>query len=1012
MSYVPLRVRSRHSIHLGASSIEALVRKATRFGAKAIALTDESNLYGAVEFFEAAPKAGVKPVLGARLTTDRARATLLVTDARGYANLCRLISARNLDEGFDLAAGLEELHGGLFLLLDDPVLLERLARGVGPENLRAEIVRPSGSEREERALFAAAKRAGVKPVASSDVFFAEPGEFELHEALVAIGENRLLDEVHARLDPRRAAYLRSPEEMQRLFRDVPEALAETVRVAEACEFDLLGRKPVFPKLGADSAARLRREAERGARRIYAKITPFVRRRLERELDLIIHKGFADYFLVVADIVRHARSLGTPVAGRGSGASSLVAYSLGITNVDPLRYNLPFERFLNERRADFPDLDVDFCWRLRDDVIGYVFERYGETHVAMVSCAAHYRARGSVREGLKLLGVPERLITKIASRLGTGLPRRKWGTLPAEPETVERAVRLARLIEGCPRCISVHCGGVVITPDPISHHAPLQRAEKGVVIVQYDKDAVRAVGLVKLDLLGNRALTNIAESARLSGVDTEGIPEDDAETAVLLAKGDTLGVNQLESPAMRRLLTELAPTFQKEKARGLMQVLALIRPGAASLGMKETFVRRARGIEPVPPLDPRIDSFLKETHGVMVYEDDALLVAAELAGLDPARADRFRRAVTKCRSDEERLRISRAFLSLCERNGAAPKLAADLWVQMAKFNSYSFCRAHAASYARLAWQNAYMKAHHPAEFWIGALSNNQGLYDRWVYAEEARRTGVKTLPPCVNHSDVEFTLERDSIRTGLGIIKGLSRRAVDSIVNEARKRPFEGLVDLLDRTRAGIQETESLVRVGALDFTGRTRPELLWELRLRQRVGKYKKRRPRANALLFETGTAPESNGPCLGDYPEMRKWRDEWMLTGLSFRWHPVAPFRRALEERDVQRSSCLHERIGALKEQRVRIAGLLATARLTHTSRNRQMLFLTLSDEDGLTEVVAMPAVYARLKFQIDEGVSGILIASGRAESNYGALNLMAESVTAFRPRGTAGHRGPATGG
>jgi DNA-directed DNA polymerase III PolC len=747
-------------------------------------------------------------------------------------------------------------------------------------------------------------------------------------------------------------------------------------------------------------------------------------RLVRELDLIARLGFADYFLLVADIVRHARALGTPVAGRGSGASSLVAYCLGVTNVDPLRFNLPFERFLNEGRKDFPDLDIDFCWRLRDDVIDYVYRKHGDgapdasgridlgkLHVAMIATYATLQPALAFREVAKVLGIPNPDITEIAGKLRHRLPRDRWNTLPADPEVIERALRLARRLDGFPHHLSVHCGGVVITPDPIARHAPLQRAEKGVVITQYDKDGVEDTGLVKLDLLGNRALSSIGESVRLVGdtgggvLDPETLPARDVLTERLLARGETIGVNQLESPAMCNLLRQLGPTC----VRGLMQALALIRPGAASLGMKEVFVRRARKLEPAPPIDPRLDGILRETHGIMLYEDDALFIAAAVAGLGPAEADVFRRAVTKCRSDEDRLHLSRDFLARAKANGADHRIAADLWVQMAKFNSYSFCRAHAASYARLAWANAYMKAHHPAEFWVAALNNNQGMYEPWVYVEEAKRAGVRVGLPCVNRSEDEFTLEEGVVRAGLARVRELSERARSSILDA---RPFDGLADLVARTDVRQDEAERLVRAGALDFCGRPRPELLLELYASfEGVRRLRGRRGEAPPTLFRLPDA-SSRAVALGDYSEAKKWRDEWDLIGFSVVRHPVVWIRRMLARAGVVRSGAMASRIG----RRTRLCGVAAAARKVETSRGGSMCFVTLSDEDGLFEMTLFPDAYRRARLVLAEGGFGPFIVEGRVESQYDAITLAAtkvESLDRFRgeraraaaPLGSARH-------
>jgi len=966
--------------------LDSLLARAAGHGYGALALTDEGNLHGAVPFFEKAREAGLRPILGSLLDAPDGQAVVLVETAAGYANLCELITRRNLHQGFRLAAELPTRQTGLVVLTPSAALAGKLAGNLDRGRLWLELLRPAVSLKAEEEVLEAARRLDLGLVASCDVFLAAPEDFELHRALTAMHRNCLLAEVG--VEERRSGFLRGPEAMARLFADRPGALRNSLELADRCRFDLLAREPVFPKLPGDSAARLEAEALAGAHARYGRPSAAARERLDRELALIRRMGFADYFLVVADIVRYARGLGTPVAGRGSGASSLAAYCLGITNVDPLAYGLPFERFLNEGRQDYPDLDIDFCWRLRDEVIAHVYRRHGADHVAMIATYATLQPRLALREAGKVLGLSNAVITRVEKRLRLGAERQDWGSLPAESVTVEQALELARRLEGFPHHLSVHCGGVVITPDAIRRHAPLQRAEKGVVITQYDKDAVEAVGLVKLDLLGNRALSSAGEAFGLlrgrgsAASGPEDLPDGDPATAALLARGDTLGVNQLESPAMRHLVRQLRPG----DIRGLMQALALIRPGAASLGMKESFVRRIRGLEPVPALDPRLDSILGATRGVLLYEDDVLLVAAALGGLSLPEADRFRRAVTKCRTDDERLRLSRDFLGRCRAAGAAPGLSADLWVQMAKFNAYSFCRAHAASYARLAWANAWLKAHHPAEFWIGALNNNASMYPHWVYLEEARRSGARPLLPCVNRSGREFALEDGAIRTGLGRIRGISERTVESILAD---RPFEDLRELLARSAVRPGEAEALIRCGALDFTGRPRPVLILELH----TGLGRARKLPGVGRLLDQGCDPAA-AALPGDYPLARKAADEWELLELWSRAHPLAALRPDLTAGGAVASGMLPGLIG----RRVRLAGMAAAGRRTRAEGGRMMAFLTLSDEEGLVEATMFPDVYGRSRRILADGGLGPFVVEGVVESQYDALSITAQRVASLQ--------------
>jgi DNA-directed DNA polymerase III PolC len=948
-------------------------------GIPALALTDENNLYGAVGFFKAAKEENIKPILGAIVTTKNEEVVLLVQNAIGYSSLCEIISRRNLEQDFCLSDSLPASQEGLLVTTEYLNLARALSGKIERERLFLELVRPGRSISHERQIMETAKSLGLRVLASSDIYFFSPEDFELHEILLAIGRTELLDNVKEEAARHKENHLHSPQEMRKLFSDCPEALTNTLRIAEAIDFDLLARKPVFPKVqevdGKSAEQQLWEMTFSRARTRYAEITDAVRKRIQYELGLISKLGLADYFLVVSDIVDHARELGTPTAGRGSGASSTVSYCLGITNVDPLKYELPFERFLNEGRKDFPDLDIDFCWRLRDDVIDYVYKKYGDDHVAMVATYGTFQPRSAFRETAKVFGLSDPTITRVLKNLSRG----QRNNLPVELDMLEEILRIAKRIEGFPHHISVHCGGVVITPEPVCRYAPLQRAEKGVTITQYDKDGAEAVGLVKLDLLGNRALSTIREAidlveqTRCKRITPENLPDSDEKTVALLQAGNTLGCNQLESPAMRNLLQMMRPSG----VSGIMKVLALIRPGAASLGMKERFIRRERGLEKPCASDSKLLEVLKDTHGIMLYEDDALLVVRCLAGLSTEEADKFRRAVTKCKSDTERFQLSEEFLTLCRRNGTDLALAKDLWVQMAKFNSFSFCRAHAASYAVLAYAVAYLKAHYPAQFWVAALNNNAGMYEKRVYIEAAKRQKIKILLPCVNKSGAEFTLEDSAIRVGLQSVSGLSQKSIETIVTKRESEPYRGLSDFLARTGIGQKETETLIRCGAFDLTGFSRPQLLWQLYTQ----------PPVSGRSFSLDDSPDTL-PRLDDYTEEKKFRDEWELLGLSARKHPIRYFMNGYSRNGPLRSSDLRQHIGNV----VRLAGILAAVRDAETSKGEVMRFLTLEDESGLFEVTLFPDTYRRERGRI-AGLGPYLV-TGKVEDQYDSLTITAESL------------------
>ena len=1001
----PLQVHSGYSLLRGPSGPARLVERAGRVGYAHLALTDVNSLCGATAFHTLATDAGITPLIGAELH-DGPRTVVALADAEvGYENLCRIItriqcgptgreectpSIPTEDDDkddtprqtfppipadwcqFDLADDLGAFGRGLHFIIAEADLAARLLdSGIERGRLWLGVDPATQSSAQLRALVDTSANLDLPLVATGTAAFADDGDRGSARLLAAIRTGSTFDAVDARELPHPRAALRAPEQLTRELADLPRAVAGNRRLTEICSgWRLLPRDAVFPAFacpgGQSAAAYLRGLCLSGMKWRYGRPTPARVRRMDRELALIQRMGFAEYFLVVWDIVQYARRRDVPVAGRGSGASSIVAYLLGITNVCPLEFDIPFERFLHERREDFPDLDVDFCWRIRDDVIDYAFRRWGGDRVAMVSSHNTFQPASAMRETAKALGLSDRQVSRLDA-----------GDLRDNP-LARRACELSRRIIGLPHLLSVHPGGIVIGRKSIDHYAPIQPSAKGVTITQYDKRGIKDIALVKLDLLGNRSLSTIRWACDLirkrtgESIDVEALPPADAATIHTLQLADTVGCNQLESPAMRHLLTSLRPNH----VRDVMKALALIRPGAASIGMKEVFVRRHRGLDAPPRGHPRVDEILRDTGGVMLYEDDVMLVAAALMGESLPQGDRFRKAVQKCRDDDRRLALSREFLDRCGANGVAADYAKDLWIQMAKFNAYSFCRAHAASYAMLAYTVAWLKTHHPLEFFTAALNNNQSMYHPRVYVEQAKRRGIRFLRPHVNRSDAEFAPEADAIRVGLGCVSGLGPVGVADIL---RARPIASLTDLLLRTRLGREEARALILCGALDFTARSRPALMIELDLTLSARGDLPRGGRT--LLLATPAVPQT----VGDYTDRRKYADERRILGLSTREHVLADHRGDLAGQVDTDSRHLARKIG----RRIRIAGMLEAHRTTRTQKGRTMRFLTLDDEYGLFEVTIFPDV---LHGGLDR--YGPYVVTGKVERQYDAITVTAQHV------------------
>ncbi len=994
----PLHVHSGYSLLRGPTPLERLIELTCRLGHTHLALTDVNGLYGATVFYRRAIERGLTPIIGADLQQDGQAVVALVADETGYENLCRLISRihrrREADAKADeqacgeLVADLAELCDGLHLIVEDAELAGALRSGGAAANCLWLGVDPaSQSSSRVRRLVECARKLSLPLVATGKTLLAEPEDADTARLLAAIRLGTTYDAVAPEELPPRGALLRGSCQLKRELAELPEAVANNRRLTEACRYKLLPRKVVFPSyptpVGTSAVEMLRRLCGEGMARRYGRQRPAALRRVEKELPLIDRLGFSEYFLVVWDIVQFARRRGVPVAGRGSGASSLVAYLLGITNVCPLTYGISFERFLNEGRVDFPDLDIDFCWRVRDEVIDYAFRRWGGGRTAMVSTHNTFQERSALRETAKAFGFSDGQISHMERR-GEDSPR------------LGRIATLARRIAHLPHNLSVHPGGIVIGRKPIDSYVPIQPAKKGVMITQYDKDGVEAIGLVKLDLLGNRSLSTIrqaCEQIRRRGgrqIDIEALPPADPQTIRLLQKAQTVGCNQIESPAMRHLLLALQPRC----ARDVMKALALIRPGAASIGMKEAFIRRQRGLEQPPRGHPKVDAILKETGGVMLYEDDVMLVAAAMLGSSLAEADRFRKTIQKCTDDQQRRELSAEFLSRCRAAGVESDYARSMWTQMAKFNAYSFCRAHAGSYGILAYGVAYLKAHHPLEFWVAALNNNQSMYPLRVYVEQAKRAGVRFLRPQVNRAGEEFTIEADAIRVGLARVAGLGPAAVGAILEARDRGPFEGLSDCLVRTGLGRDEARALVLCGAFDAFGRSRPGLMMELNLFFTHPSPQRPGPGQGRLLHSPCALPDPPG----DYSPQKKYLDEWSLLGLSVGEHIMSLYRPSLVGLVDADSRELPGRIG----RELRIAGVLEARRSAPTRKGGTMMFLTLDDEFGLFEATVFPDAVAGIRSALDR--YGPYRITGRVEEQYGSITINARRVELLGRRGETG--------
>jgi error-prone DNA polymerase len=1088
--FVHLQIRSHYSMMRGAASLEALCEAAAGRGMRAIACTDVDGLYGVVRFREIALAAGLRPILGAEVTAPdprRAqageRATLLVKTREGYANLCRILTRRHLDPGFSVLDALRADSAGLVVLSPSLAVLQAALEARGPRDLYlalgsspapaapATLSVPLAAEGALTRL-RAARRLGIAPVAVNDVHFLDARDFDLHRLLRAIALNTTRDRVPPEELASPQAWLKPPAEMERAYPHCPEGLAATARIAEECVLD---EPPwgtlVFPRfadLSIDGAAGdgsgapdgggatpgdafslLKSRCEEGARRRYGAVTPQVRARLDHELAIIRDKNFADYFLVVQEIVRRSPR----TCGRGSAAASIVSYCLGITHVEPIRHDLYFERFLNRGRVDPPDIDVDFCWDERDDLLDWVFATLGEERTAMIANHVTFRARAAVREVAKVYGLPDTEIARVTGSLshdwagGTALevtrrhplfrggefdPQR-GGMLgrPPWPEILNVAARL----DGFPRHLSVHCGGVVIAPDGVDRHVPVERAAKGVRVIQWEKDQAEEAGLVKIDLLGNRSLSVIRDAC--AAVRAAGGPDlqydtfdplDDPRTQERLRDGDTMGAFYVESPAMRQL--------QQKTRRGDFEHLvihsSIIRP-AANDYIRE-YVRRLRG-GAWASLHPILDEVLAETYGIMCYQEDVARTAIRMAGFSDAEADGLRKVLSKKWAGKRVEDYRRQFVRGARERGIAPEVVEAVWRMILSFSGYSFCKPHSASYALVSFKSCYLKAHHPAEFMAAVLSNGGGYYSTFAYVSECRRMGLRVLLPDINDSEEPYTgssapdagpgvpagQARGVVRVGLQQIKGLRDEAIEAIVAERKGRGrFASFDEFLRRVPIDPSDARLLIRAGAFDGIGfgdggiaadaerppgaegeaerppgaapdlAIRPRMHW--RLAEWEAKTEGRRsatgPARIASLFPPVLGPL---PAPRPYDEAHLLRDESTTLGILISRHPLTLYREhllALRRRGTR--PVRGAELGRHAGRRVTAIGWLVTGKLVTTKDDEPMEFVSFEDTTAIYETTFFPEVYARFCHMRTNARPYVL--EGKVEEDFGAVTLTVE--------------------
>lgn len=1054
VGFVHLHVHSHYSLLDGLGKIPELVSRAKELGMDALALTDHGVLYGAIEFYQECIKAGIKPIVGMEAyvaqhgLTDRrphiddrsTHLTLLAMNQDGYRNLMILTTRAHLD-GFYYkpridkellrahGQGLVGLSGCLgseiaqALAADDLTKAEACAseyRDIfGEGNFFLEVQDHSELPLQavvNQKMFALSLRTGIPTVATKDTHYIHEDDAEAQDILLAIQTGKTVSDP-TRLSMRGVDYsLATPSAMAAAFADHPEAIEATAAIAERCTLTLELGKWNFPAVelppGETPVSVLRRRAQEGLQERIPDSGKETLERLQYELGIIEQKGFSPYFLVVSDYVNWARSQGIVTTTRGSAAGSLVSYSIGITTVNPMYFQLPFERFLNPSRPSPPDIDVDFADNRRDEVLAYVTNKYGKDHVAQICTFGTMMARGAVRDVARALGHPYVFGDRVAKMIpfgSQGFPMTiekakgenpELKTLADDDPEVRRLLELAEKIEGCARHISVHAAGVVISSSPLTDYTPLQRESGGdKIITQYEMGPVEAAGLLKMDFLGIRNLSILGSAVELikktksQTIDLENLPIDDAKTFELLGKGDTVGLFQLGGAGMTRYLRELEPSSVFD----IQAMVALYRPGP--IESIPEFIRRKKNPRTVRLLDPRMKEILSMSYGIITYQDDVLLIAIKLAGYTWEEADKLRKAMGK-KIPKEMAAQKEKFLSGCVKNGLAEEKAQELWKLIEPFAAYGFNKAHAASYAMIAYQTAYLKAHFPAEFMTAVLSADAGDMEKIAVAvAECSSMGIEVLPPDVNESREGFTMVDDThIRFGLLAIKNLGEDVVRSILEERDAHgPFRSVVEFVRRISArsiNKKSFEALAKTGALDAFGE-RGNLLANMEdLLRWARETRAAADSGQRSLFHSAgeVQPTLRSAPLASREERLAWEKE--LLGLYLTEHP---FRDIAEALSGILTPC--SRLKELEDTRglLRVGGVISRLRRLTTKKGETMMIVQIEDPTGFAEIVVFPKLYKETAAVWREGASVAI--SGRRSARDEETRLIAETATELTP-------------
>jgi len=1014
--FVHLHVHTQYSLLDGACLIRDLTDLARRMKMPACAITDHGNMFGAIEFYQSCLMNGIKPIIGCEVyiapkgrldkTFSAGEETanhliLLVKDETGYRNLMKLVSIGYL-EGFyykpridkeilaQYSEGLIALSSCLkgeiprSIINNKEEALIRLTAEyrdiLGKENFYFEVQDNSIPEQREvnKRLIKLGNELGIGLVATNDVHYLTKDSAKAHEALLCIQTQTTLSDPNRMRLQTDQFYFKSTEEMKALFKDVPEAVSNTIKIAERCNLELDFKKTFLPHFTAPQDITRERYikdlCEQNLESRYKEVNSQIKDRLESELKVINKSGYTSYFLIVWDFVNYAKSKGIAVGpGRGSAAGSIVSYLLGITDIDPLRYNLLFERFLNSERVSMPDIDIDFCYEKRGEVIDYVIQKYGKDNVAQIITFGTMAARAVIRDVGRVMNLPYADVDKIAKLVPMDPDMTLELALEQEPELarlykedpkIKELIDVSRKLEGLTRHASTHAAGVVISEDTLTNHVPLFKTADGQISTGYAMGSLEKIGLLKMDFLGLRTLTVIQEALkiinRVNGINlkVEDIPMDDPATYKLLNGAESTGVFQLESSGMRDLLRKL----KAGKFEDIIALLALYRPGPIGSGMLDDYMKRKHGKVEVRYDHPLLEAALKETYGIIVYQEQVMMIVSSLAGFSLAQADILRRAIGK-KTPEIMEQQRKAFIDGALKNRISNRIAEKIFKLIEHFAGYGFNKSHSAAYAMISYRTAYLKANYPVEFMTALLTSEKDNTDKIVeYIDEAERMGIKILPPDINKSYANFTMtDKNEIRFGLSAVKNVGEGAIESII-EARKKhgQFTSLYEFCEKTDSRLvnkKVLESLIKCGAFDSMGLRRSQLMAVLSEAMDAASAAHKESAIGQMMFFMEAGSSRQVPDIKEWPENQLLNFEKEMIGFYITGHPLAKYEKMLKEYSTAASSGLK----SLEDgQKVWFGGIINKIKNTVTKRTgEKMAIMMVEDMEGSVEALVFPNSY-----------------------------------------------------